>query len=227
MTATIYVTQQAYETSQIIKDMDYHDRAELCDDDPEFEDRPGYRLKNANHLPIQPLPSMSAPVKANIRIELPTNLRGCIFENAPDLPENYAEIVQYWSGSTQNGNDSGAIYYQCPLNTYMVDLEMSDDDDPVIKDRLLSEGIVVQITGLAELASSLGKEDFIELHIPIDEHMMGVEPDLFRSDKPYNVDKESIEIIYLKVSDILASPSPDRIYIDLLQNELIDYGYWY
>lgn len=230
MTATIYTTQQAYETSQTIKDMDYHDRAELCDDNPDFENHPGYRLKNANYLPLQPLPIHPTSVMYNsneeVKIELPANLRGCIFENAPDLPEKYAEIVSYWSGPTQNSNDSGAIYFQCPLNTYMVELE-SGTEGMIVQDRLLSEGIVVVIRGLAELASSLTADDFIEVHIPVDENMLGIEPDMFRSTAQYGMNKGGFEIVYLKVSDILASPSPDHIYIDLFQNELIDYGYWY
>jgi hypothetical protein len=35
------------------------------------------------------------------------------------------------------------------------------------------------------------------------------------------------ELIYLKAADVLGSPDPDRIYIDLLRHELLDYGYWY
>lgn len=235
MSATIYVTAEAFETSQAIKDMDYHDRCELSDEDPSFPDRPGYYLKNANKINVASLPDQArvtvlSNTQCNYSIKLPANLRGCIFERAPSLPLNYAEIVSYWSGETINSSVSGAVYFQCPLNAYMVDLGAEPLDEPVVNDQLLSEGIVVEVKGLATLASSLSPDDFIECSIPLDKNMLGIEPDNFRSTHPYQTSpktNDGFEKVYLKVSDILASPNPDRIYIDLLCNELIDYGYWY
>jgi hypothetical protein len=235
MPATIYVTALAFETTQGIKDMDYHDRCELCDEDTTFPDRPGYHLKNANKLNVAPLPDHAnvivlSKTQGNFSIEMPANLRGCLFERAPDLPDNYAAIVSYWSGETINSSVSGAVYFQCPLNAYMVDLGAEPLDEPVVNDRLLSEGIVVAVKGLATLASSLSPDDFIECSVPLDKNMLGVEPDKFRSTHSYQTSQrtnEGFEKVYLKVSDILASPDADTIYIDLLCNELIDYGYWY
>lgn len=232
MQATIYVTTEAYQTTQIIKDLDYYDRTNLCDELPDLANRPGYHLKNANKLKLAIL-----PINANIiqclnhmdspQVSMPANLRGCIFERAPDLPPGYADIVGYWSGKTVNTNTSGAVYFQCQLNAYMVDLGTDPVDEPVINDLLLSEGIVVAILGFAAMLPRLSPEDFIEIRFPLDLAMLGVEPDDFRSVEDYGMSAEYGDRVFLKVADILASPDRDRVYIDLLCNELIDYGYWY
>ena len=109
----------------------------------------------------------------------------------------------------------------------MVDLGDDPVGAPVIIDRLLSEGVVVAISGLAELLHGLSLEDFIEIRFPVDLAMLSVEPDDFQSTKEYAVTSESDERVFLRVADILASPDRDHIYIDLLCNELLDYGYWY
>lgn len=236
MQATIYVYQQALDTVNSIKDLDYHDRANLCDDDPDIATRSGYHLKNANKMKFAALPENATIVRSadaiqgSLSISMPSNLRGCIFDGAPDLPQLYAEIVGFWSGESLNMSTSGAVYFQCPLNEYMVDLGSEPIDAPVVTDRLLSEGIVLAITGVSTILHDLPPEAYIEVRFPIDQAMVGFEPDDFRSNKGYAADVDRIEQydqVYLKVADILASPDPDRVYIDLLFNELIDYGYWY
>ncbi len=237
MQATIYVTPAAYATAQTIKDLDYFDRTSLCDEIPGFENRQGYHFKNANKLRLAPLPDNSNVAMSlshghvsppdSPKVGMPAHLRGCIFEQAPNLPKDYAEIVTYWSGETVNSSTSGAVYFQCPLNEYMVDLGADPVEGPVVNDRLLSEGVVVQITGLAPTIQHLSPEDFIEIVFPVDLDMLGVEPDGFRSAGQYGAMTDLMERVYLKVQDILNSPDQDRVFIDLLCNELIDYGYWY
>lgn len=239
MQATIYVTQDAFDTAQTVKDLDNYDRSNLCDEVPGLAYRAGYHLKNANMLNLAVLPE-TANVAYRIvptevgqfdigspQLSVPANLRGCIFERAPDLPVGYADIVPYWSGETLNANTSGAVYYQCPLNAYMVDLGPDAVYAPVVNDRLLSEGIVVAINGLDNMLHGVLPEDFIEVLVPVDANMLGNEPEAFQSDAEYGLTTERFEQVFLKVADILASPDPDRIFIDLLCNELIDYGYWY
>lgn len=225
--ATIYVNQAAYDTAMTVKDLDYYQRSTLCDDMPGFENRPGYHLKNANKLKLAVLPNAARVVRVASTITMPVNLRGCIFERAPDIPQDYADIVTYWSGLTVNANTSGAVYFQCHLNAYMVEIGPEVFDVPVINDRLLSEGVVVAITGIAALLDGLSPEDFIEIRVPVDLDMLSYEPEAFRSNEKYGVTEDHSEQVYLKVADILASPDRDRIYIDLLCNELLDYGYWY
>jgi len=228
MQATIYVTAETHQTAQTIKDLDYNDRMNLCDEMDDLADRPGYHLKNANKLKLAPLPENANIIRPDsLQVSMPSNLRGCIFEQAPNLPEGYADIVGYWSGSTVNANTSGAVHFQCPLNEYMVDLGHNACDAPIINDRLLSEGVVVAISGFSGILTKLTPEDFIEVRVPVDLTMLGVEPDEFLSTEEYDVTSEHYQQVYLKVADILASPDRDRIYIDLLCNELIDYGYWY
>lgn len=235
MQANIYVTTEVYQTAQHIKDLDYYDRQNLCDEVPGFDKRPGYHLKNANVLKLAVLPDVAmvigpAAIGRALSVSAPVNLRGCIFEGAPNLPEGYADIISYWSGASINLNTSGAAYFQCALNEYMVDLGPDPLEEPVVNDRLLSEGIVFLISGVFALVEGFSPDCYIEVKFPIDVAMLGVEPDDFRSTKDYLVvanENTQFEKVYFKVADILASPDPDRIYIELLRNELIDYGYWY
>ena len=228
MHATIYVTNEAYQTAQTIKDLDYYDRMNLCDDMPDLANRPGYHLKNANKLMLAPLPENANIIRSDaLEVSMPANLRGCIFEQAPNLPKDYAEIVGYWSGSTVNTNTSGAVYFQCPLNEYMVDLGHNACDAPIVNDRLLSEGVVVAVSGISGILTNLTPEDFIEIRVPIDLGMLGVEGCSFNSKAEYDATDGRNEFVYLKVADILASPDTDQVFIDLLRHELLDYGYWY
>lgn len=235
MQATIYVTNEAYRTAQAIKDLDYYDRLNLSDEEPDFDKRPGYHLKNANVLKLAVLPDDAevidpAAIGHPLSMSAPANLRGCIFDGAPNLPDKYAEIIGYWSGASINLSSSGAAYFQCPLNEYMVNLGPDPLGDPVVNDRLLSEGIVILISDISKLLQGLSPDCYIEVNFPIDPSMVGVDLDDFRSTKDYPMESEQGQYfgqVFLKVSDVLQSPDPDRIYIELLRNELIDYGYWY
>jgi hypothetical protein len=109
----------------------------------------------------------------------------------------------------------------------MVDLGPDAVMAPAINDRLLSEGVVVAVNNLSKLLSSLSPGDFIELLVPVDADMLSNEPEAFQSNAEYGLAGDRFERVFLKVADALASPDPDRIYIDLLCNELLDYGYWY
>ena len=228
MQATIYVTNEAYQAAQSIKDLDYYDRMNLCDEISDLAERPGYHFKNANKLKLAPLPDAANIIRPDtLEVSMPANLRGCIFEMAPNLPLGYADIVGYWSGGTVNTNTSGGVYFQCPLNEYMVDLGHNACDAPIVNDRLLSEGVVVAISGLAKILTNLTPEDFIEIRVPIDQNMLSVEGCSFNSGSQYKATNGCYELVFLKVADILASPDTDRVYIDLLRHELLDYGYWY
>lgn len=235
MQASIYVTNDAYQTAQAIKDLDYYDRLNLSDEEPDFDKRPGYHLKNANVLKLAVLPDDAnvidpAAIGHPLSMSAPANLRGCIFDGAPNLPDKYAETVGYWSGASINLGTSGAAYFQCPLNEYMVNLGPDPVGDPVVNDRLLSEGIVILISNISKLLQGLSPDCYIEVKFPIDPAMVGVELDDFRSIKEYPMESaqgQHFDQVFLKVSDILRSPEPDRIFIELLRNELIDYGYWY
>jgi hypothetical protein len=236
MTATIHVTKEAYATSILLKNLDYHDRLALSDDE-DFTQREGYYLKNSKALQLAVVPENAHvallldpndPTRFDAHVCLPMHLRGCIFENAPVLPERYAEIIRYWSGSTVNSKEGGAVYFQNPLNEYMVDLVSANDDSgqQVPLDDLLSEGVVVYLRNLGALAADMNASDFIQITLPIDEAVLGNQDDEFQQ-KPYQSSAERFEQIFLSVSEILASPDPDNIFIDLLRHELLDYGYFY
>lgn len=240
MQATIYITPEAMATVNAIKDLDYHDRLALSDDDEtDLTAKEGYHLI-AKKLKLAPLPA-DAHIAANLApavqqepggVSMPAHLRGCIFERAPHLPDAYAGIVTYWSGLPTSADTAGAAHYQCPQNEYMVKLLAETDgpdlDDATCTDSLLSEGVVASIAGLGTLAANLQANDFIEIRLPVDPAMLGVEPDEFRSSREYAVVPEQrYERIFLKVEDIRNSPAPDTVFIDVLRHELLDYGYFY
>jgi hypothetical protein len=214
MPATIYVSPASLATMTLIAPLDYYDRVTLSDDpatDPTH--REGYYLKNLLHMAVSALPDY-----AQIALELdagapevsfPTELRGCIFEHAPHLPPNYPSIVAYWSGAPVNADDDCAIYYQCPAQRYEVPLappegsselvDIWDGAQPV--DALVSEGVVVSLVGLDNGG--------------------------FLAESVYNVTSPRVERIFLRVADIRRSPDPQRIYIDILRYEELDYGFYY
>ena len=246
MQARIYVTHDALETAEAIKDLDYHSRMLLTDDEAaDPSTKPGYYLKNANKLKLAALPEDARvgvclppedPITFRRHVSMPAALRGCIVEKAPHLPHKYADIVTYWSGEPVNANASGAVYFQNPLNEYMVDLAAisdADNDDLAVLaaapvDRLLSEGIVVCISGVEDQIADLSLRHFIEVRIPVSQDMLGVEPDEFRSDKSYDLSADQqCERIYISVADIICSPDCNRIYIDVIRHELMDYGFTY
>lgn len=239
MQATIYISREAMTTANAIKDLDYHTRVSLADEtSTDLSNQPGYYLKNADKIKLAELPTtahvalrlhITNQCQATFEISMPTNLRGCIFEHAPNLPDGYADIITYWSGQPLNADDYRAVFFQNPQNEYLVELRGAlDGEECTSTDRLLSEGIVASIKGIAGMIESLGPEDFIEVEIPIDASMLGIENDGFRSSSPYSPSEAGrYQHIYLKVSDIQRSPDPNHIMIDLLRYELLDYGYWY
>ncbi len=234
MSAIIYVTEEAFGTLHRIKNLDYYDRSLLIEEEPALAEEPGFYFKNAKKMNFSPLPSgadiavvITPDNTCDVRLSFPTELRGCIFEKAPYLPEGYADIVTYWSGETFNPNTSGAVYFQAKLNEYCVDLRSVASSDPVINDQLLSEGVVVSITSLSSIFQGLPRESFIQISVPLDTSMLGIEQGNFLSSKEYDIHSDQVDTIFLKVADVLDSPNPDCVYIDLLRHELLDYGYWY
>jgi len=244
MTATIYVTKEAMATLDAIRGLDYYSRCELSDDpETDVSNAEGYYLKSDTKLKVAILPD-DADVALHFtpldlvsyakHVSIPTELRGCIFEQAPHLPKDYAEIVRYWSGETVNSNTSGAVYYQNPLNEYMVDLSALQAEGTnetvglTTVDALLSEGVAVRLSGLANLVTDLNSESYLEILVPVQMSMLGLENDSWRSGEKYPVhENQRCERFFLKIADILRSPDPDAIYVDILRYEMLDYGYFY
>jgi hypothetical protein len=246
MTATVYTTAAAMQTILAIKDLDYYDRCTLGDipaTDPTQKE--GYYLKLGNELNLAALPDDAkttarivvvdaATYSAHVRI--PTELRGCIFEKAPNLPPRYREIVGYWSGAPLNTNAGGAAYYQNPENTYTVDLSALEAAHEAGNykgnvagiDALLSEGIVIHVAGIGTLVSDASGDAFVEIEIPIDGAMVNLDNGDFLTTKKYDQGKaQRSERIFLRVSDIRNSPDPDNIFVDVLRYEEMDYGFYY
>lgn len=240
MPATIYVTPASLATMTLIAPLDYYDRCTLSDDpatDPTR--REGYYLKDLSCLSVSVLPD-GAHIALRLNagaaeVSFPTELRGCIFERAPHLPPNYQSIIAYWSGRMINSNADCAAYYQCPAQRYDVSLAALEASPELISrrnstpliDALLSEGVVVSIAGLDGLLLDAADDDFVAVVLPIDDDLLGLDNGGFLAEKSYNVTSERAECIFLRVSEIRLAPDPQRIYIDILRYEELDYGFYY
>lgn len=246
MKATIYITAAALKTVLLIKDLDYYDRCTLADKpetDPTSQE--GYYLKLGNEFNLAELPAGANVVTRIIAADkdafaahmaIPTQLRGCIFEKAPNLPLQYKEIIGYWSGEPLNTNAGGAAYYQNPENTYEVDLSPLDAAQEACHykgnladiDALLSEGVVIHIIGIGTMVNAAPDNAFVEVEVPIDSAMVNLDNGDFLTMKKYDPDNaQRSERIFLKVSDIRNSPDPDNIFVDALRYEEMDYGFYY
>jgi hypothetical protein len=245
MAAMIYTTRDAMATVLAIKDLDYYDRCCLADkEETDLTQKAGYYLKTTHERSPAPLPEnavLIASIRASEanyldRVSFPADLRGCVFEKAPHLPPRYKEIIDYWSGEPLNTNAGGAAYYQNPLNAYTIDLsplEATNESgnysgNVAGMDALLSEGVVVHITGLGQTVGSAPDDAFVEIEITLDESMLVLDNPEFLTGKPYDRSSgERVERIFLRVSDIRRSPDPDRIFIDALRYDELDYGFYY
>ena len=172
MQATLYISAEAMATVDAIKDLEYYDR--LClSDEPETDltTAPGYFL-NSNALNLAELP-VDAEVAIHLipadavtyhrHVAMPVNLRGVLFSGAPNLPTDLAEILAYWSPLVPTIHHRGALYYQNVMNSYCVQLvdPGGTGDAAVVNDAdhaddvLISDGLVVTVTGLVVLRSAV------------------------------------------------------------------------
>jgi hypothetical protein len=237
MNTTIYTTAEAMETLEAIKGLSWSDRTGEHSD---LASKQGYTLKQDLNLSVLP-DGASIGLSINTKlidyyvshVEFPANLRGCIFEGAPNLPPKYVENIEYWSHEVKTPEDTNTVYFQNPDNAYMVQLVEDEEGENHVPERFVSEGIVVHIKELKDLIDTHGlqPEQFIEIGLPVDREVFGNEDgdtSLYDTGHEYKVDvAEGIEVIYLKVDDVLKSPDPNNIYIDVLRHEMLDYGYYY
>jgi len=243
MSATIYVTKEAWATSQAIKDLDYYDRVTLSDhQETDPTGKEGYYLKTT--LNLAPLPDDAqvvlriSPGDANYAamVSFDASLRGIIFERSQNLPDRYAEIVRHWAGEPLNSNVGNAAFYQNPMQAYDIDLSAVHDNYDLFSQRqsstavdaLISESVVVSIVGLDGATADAPADAFVEIALPIDESMVRLDNGEFLTEKAYDLrDTGRVERIFLRVSSIRNSPDPSRIFVDILRYEELDYGFYY
>ena len=244
MQATLYISAEAMATANAIKDLDYYDRVSLSDEGPDLTAAPGYFLNtNALHLAQLPADAVIAirltPADAATyrrHVAMPVNLRGVLFSGAPNLPTDFVESLAYWSPLVPTIHHRSALYFQNELNSYCVHVVDPDGigDTAVVNDAdhagdvLISDGLVVTVTGLAAIVANLDPQHFIALSIPINPSMLGIELEGYRSTEEYATDPApQLETLYLRIADILASPGANHIAISAIRTELSDYGYTY
>lgn len=244
MQATVYISTAAIATVSAIINLDYYDRVSLGDDDPaaDLSTSPGYYL-NTNALQLMALPAEANiamhitpadPAEFHRYVSIPANLRGPIFSGAPNLPHDYAKIISWWSPLVPANFHRGAVFYQNVLNSYCVRLNdegsdaLAGDGTNDAVDTLLSDGVVVVLTGLLAAVAELAPHQFIAVTIPVNADMLGIEMEGYQSAREYLAGStQQSETLYLRISDVLASPDPDMIVISAIRSELSDYGYTY
>lgn len=244
MQATIYISTATMATVNAIIHLDYYDRVSLGDDDPaaDLSTSPGYYL-NTNALQLAELPAdanivmhitPADPAVFHRYLSIPANLRGPIFSGAPNLMRDYAKIINWWSPLVPANYHRGAVFYQNVLNSYCVHLNdegsdaLAGDGTSDAVDTLLSDSVVVVLTGLAAAVAEMTPNQFIALTIPVNRDMLGIEMEGYQSAREYLAGStQQSETLYLKISDVLASPDPDIIIISAIKGELFDYGYTY
>jgi hypothetical protein len=234
--ANIYLSKEAAEGLDNLS-TDFYDRTresklfEADAPDPKF---PDWYFFNWQNLKYEALPDNAKIVKPshNLVVEIPDDLRGCIFEGAPNLPPMYAENINYWGRNRvkEVGEDTGMIYYQATGHSYMIPINWDLDEEdlakePAMNTKLISESIVVKIVGLGYECGSVAEDYYVQIDVPVAKGALE-EGAIFDG---YELVEGITEFmtIYLKVEDVLHSPTPNEIYIDLLRYELLDYGYYY
>lgn len=245
MQATLYISAEAMRTVNAIKELDYYSRVSLSDwPETDLTTAPGYFI-NTDALHLAELPARAEVVlhltpadqpTYRRHVSMPAYLRGVIFSGAPNLPPDYAKIISFWSALVPTMHHRSAMYFQNEMNSYCVRLVDPDDagDACVVEDAdhagdfLISDGLVVTVTGLGAMVADLKPDLFVSLSIPINQSMLGLELEGYRSKEEYATDPApQMETLYLRIADILASPDPNHIAISAIRTELSDYGYTY
>ena len=244
MQATIFVRPEALQTLEAIRPLDYYERVSLSDETgQDLTSAPGYFLNTAA-LRIAELPA-DASIALSLTPEqgdayhqivtAPDDLRGVVYAGAAHLPHDYASILKYWSPLTVSGFHRNAVYYQNVHQAYLIQLAVIEGEDPedafaerIPVDELLTDGVVFCLQGLGVQLEECDPQHFVEVYLPIDPVLLGIEHDGLRASGEYQFDAAGQwDRIYLRVADIMASPNPNLVAISALRSEFGDYGFVY
>jgi hypothetical protein len=244
MQATVFVRPETIQTLEVIQPLDYYERVSLSDETgQDLTSAPGYFLNTAA-LRIAELPADAhialtlTPEQGDAyhrAVSAPGELRGVVYAGAAYLPSDYASIIKYWSPLTVSAFHRNAVYYQNVHQAYLVQLAVIDGDEPaapyvepIPADELLTDGVVFCLRGLGVQLENCDPHHFVEVNLPIDPVILGIEHDGLRGSSEYRFDADGPwDQIYLRVADIMASPNPNLVAISALRSELGDYGFVY
>jgi len=254
----IYLREEEYSFVKVLERFSHLERIQFLKDKKPIltKEELGSYMLNYNRLRIEKLPCLN-----NIPVFIKNNdvfikdaLSGVIFSNNYKIDKNFKSQMMYWNKceSLDKLNDERIVYYQNPTFRYHIDIPSNNTDDGYFEksntsqDVLLSEGIPVNLFGLAEKLMKTPIQEYNDAFVNV---KLTLDGDLFLHNslnekfdrlKDFNpTTKNLCKILcgskrnsvilnfYLKISDILKCPNPNDIWIDLLRYEMIDYGYFY
>ena len=131
----IYVSKNAAQTINDIKDMSHYERVAA-----KLQDQEGYYFRD--NLDLQSVPdNRYVLLSVNVtfvdywkdNVTFPSELQGIVFSKAPNLPPKYEEIIRYWGNVEElYKTDTGAVYFQNSDNEYFVNLTEVEEVEEVL-----------------------------------------------------------------------------------------------
>jgi len=255
MTGKVYVKKEDFDRFNEVKELSYYEFADKLCEEKNKEVHLGNFLRR--NLYVTELPEdfeiFPCAVTSLCYTSMPCpDLTLPVFNNAKGLPKDYEESIKHWSDTSNKGFESDAYFYQNPSKEYFIDLNDDEfdkngnayrntDPRPVNDDRMVSEGVVYEIvdllTNLTDIYVGDGLIDrdvFIPIHVPFCDKYLEEDGDgeslittMNIGDKWVPEYSDKTFVLYLKLSDIMDAPNPNKIYIDLIHFMSMNYGYYY
>ncbi len=221
-TACVYITANAMRTVAALDSLDEGQR-DLLAWRPETDLRsdPGYFLAaEAMRLKLLPEGSEISAVLApsdearyQKHLSFLSELRGVICRGAR-LPQGFERSLAYWSPLEVTADHENFFLFQNLLNSVT---EVKGHP------RLLSNAVILTLVNVLEIIEDLSPKSFVEIRIPVDASMLGLDRERWDSAEEYGQDIHlPYERIFLKVQDLLGSPTPNFLALACIHSEQWD-----
>lgn len=209
--------------------------------------KPQHLLSKFCNFGTIPDEEVSSTIELNCKVGITPEVNGIIFNKTRSISGKILKNLEYWNRSEKLDSecDRAIIYHQNPLASYFVELDEESDDCWLTKEdsdlKLLTEGFVVDISyrpkdvvierdklyciRFSASYELFDSEDGENNNYPSD-------PESIRSKKlVYSDPQENNLMIFIKGSELefnsVSLYNSNHIYIDLLNYNGIDYGYYY
>lgn len=194
----IYLAKNSYEKFKSLRNLSYYDK--------DFKSPEDFLYPLSR---IALLPDSVEFESPSVSVKMLDRFEGPILAGSANIYSQELSILKFWNESPRIQISHDILFYQNPYQEYFVEEREKGDY------KLITEGNIVEIllprirpeTEYLEFAFEIS-EKFYEFHL-----------------------REEIEnsklVFYLKTEEILKSPNPRRILLELVHNFTLDYGYYY